>query len=269
MNTTTTTSNTTPWAGQQPYLTYGFQQAQNNYQNQTPQYFPNQGWVDFSQPTLDGLGQTQGIANQNQVGFAGANEAFNTLSGQYLDSNPYINDIVDRTTADVGNSVNSAFASGGRYGSNAHADTLSQSVADASAGIRYQNYGDERENMMRGLALAPQSDALQYAGADRLMGVGSALENKQYEVLQDDVNRWNFDQNQPDTQLANYMGLIQGNYGGQTNSTAIAPEYGGSSGINALGGGMAGYSLGNSLSGGSGWGGALGALGGGLLGLFS
>lgn len=32
---------------------------------------------------------------------------------------------------------------------------------------------------------------------------------------------------------------------------------------------MAGYSLGNDLSGGSSWGGALGALGGGLLGLFS
>ena len=269
MTTTTTTANTTPWSGQQPYLTYGFEQAKNNYLTQTPQYAPFQSWVNFSQPTLEGLGMAQGIAQDSPLGYNAANEASNTLTGQYLDNNPYIDAMVDRTAADVGNSVNSAFASGGRYGSNAHADTLSQSVADASAGLRYQNYGDERTNMQRALAMSPQIDAGQYSNANQLIGVGSAMEGKEYEALQDDMNRWNFAQNQPDAQLANYMGLVQGNYGGQTNSTAVAPEYGGNAGINALGGGMAGYSLGNSLSGGSGWGGALGALGGGILGLFS
>lgn len=267
MTTTTTTSNTTPWSGQQPYLSYGFQQAQNNFQNNTPQYAPFQTWTDFSDQSLQGLGQMQGIASNNQLGFNAAQEANNTLTGGYLDNNPYIDGVVDRVTGDVGSQVNSAFASGGRYGSNAHADTLGNAVADASSNIRYQNYNDERQNMMRGLALAPQADQLQYSGANQLLNVGNMLEAKENEALQDDVNRWNFDQNQPDQQLANYMGLIQGNYGGQTNSTAIAPEYGGNPAMGALGGGLAGYSLGNALN--SDWGGYAGAGIGGLLGLFS
>lgn len=266
--TTYNTSNTTPWSGQQPYLTYGFDQAQNNYQSNTPQYAPFQTWTDFSDQSLQGLGMMQNTAENSQLGFNAAQEANNTLTGGYLNNNPYIDEIAGQVSGDVSNSVNSAFAGGGRYGSNAHADTLANAVADSTSNLRYQNYGDERQNMQRGLALAGTVDQAQYNNANQMMNVGNTLENKEGQALQDDVNRWNFDQNQPDQQLANYMQSIQGNYGGSTSGTQTVPTYGGNAGLGALGGAMSGYSLGNDLN--SDWGGAIGGIGGALLGgLFS
>lgn len=267
METTTGFSNTSPWSGVQPYLKYGFDQAQQNYQNNTPQYAPFQTWTPFSNQSIQGLGQVQDIAANSQLGFNAAQEANNTLTGQYLDNNPYVDQIVDRTAGDITAGVNSMFAGGNRFGSNAQQDTLANAIGDASSNIRYQNYGDERTNMQRALALSGQVDQGQYNGASQLLNVGGMLEGKQNEALQDDVNRWNFEQNQPDLQLKNYMDVISGNYGGQTQTSQSVPTYGGNSGINALGGGLTGYSLGNALN--SDYGGYVGALGGGLLGLFS
>ena len=265
METTSTNSFSSPWSGQQPYLNFGFDQAKQNYLNNTPQYAPFETWTDFSPQTLQGLDQTQNIAGQNLIGNAAANESFNTLDGQYLDNNPYLSQITDRVSADATNAVNSAFNSSGRYGSNSHADTIASNVADASAGINYQNYGDERQNMMRASMIAPQSDQLQYSGANQLMGVGGALEGKQNEALQDDINRWNFDQSQPDQQLAQYIASIGGNYGQQSQTSVVQPTYGGSTAQGILGGGALGYGIADSFpkSGISPW---LGALGGGLLG---
>jgi len=268
----TSTANQTPWSGQQPYLSYGFGQAQNNYQISTPQYAPFQTWTDFSDQSLQGMGQIQGIANQSDLGFNAAQEANNTLTGGYLNNNPYLDQMTDQVAGDIGSQVNSAFASGGRYGSNAHADTLANAVGDASAGMRYQNYGDERTNMQRALALSGQVDQSQYNNANQLLNVGSMLEGKENQALQDDVNRWNFDQAQPDIQLQNYMDSIRGNYGGQTNTTSAVPTYGGSSMMGALGGGLSGAALGQEFAPSSwgNWGGALGGVGGALLGgLFS
>ena len=268
--TTTTLANQTPWTGQQPFLSYGFGQAQKNYQQNTPQYAPFQTWTDFSDQSLQGLGQMQNIAQTSPLGQQAAQEAGNTLTGQYLNANPYIDQIADRVAGDVGAQVNSAFARGGRYGSGAHTDTLANAVSDATAGLRYQNYGDERQNMQRSLALSPSVDQGQYLGANQLLGVGGMLEAKESQALQDDVNRWNYAQAQPDIQLQEYMNAIRGNYGGQTSQTQTVPTYGGNPVTGAIGGGLAGAGLGQSLFPDSPYGGLLGGLGGGILGgLFS
>lgn len=266
--TSQSSSNSSPWSGQQPFLSFGFDQAKNNYLNNAPQYYPNQGFIDFSQPTVDALNGIQDVANQNQVGFGAAKETFDTLSGKYLNSNPYIDNVVDRVSGDIGSQVNSAFAKAGRYGSNAHADTLANSVADAASNLRYQNYGDERTNMMRGLAFAPQADQLQYSGFNNLLGAGSIIEGKQGEALQDDINRWNFDQNVPATHLNNYMSNVTGNYGGQTTSSQSQPVFGQSPVQGGIGGALAGSAIGGMLSD-SPYAPWLGGASGGLLGLFS
>lgn len=263
--TITNTNVAAPWGGQSPYLGYGFEQAQQNYIHNTPSYFPDQGFVPFNQNQLDAQAGIQGIAQNNTFGNAATAEGLKTLQGGYLNSNPYLDNMTNRVSRDVSNSVNSAFAGAGRFGSNAHADTLSQSVADAVAPIYNQNYQNERTNMMRASAIAPQTNALQYDGFNQINNIGNQQEAKAGQELQDNINRWNFGQEQPDIQLQNYMNAINGNYGSTSTSTQTAPLYGGNPVQGALGGGLAGYSLGNQF----GYGG-LGAIGGALLGgLFS
>src|SRR5712672_3155414 len=86
---TTTTTNSAPWASQQPYLQQIFGQAANLYNSGGPQYFPNATYQPANQTQFDALtnlinqgygiqGQAQGVANSN-AGLA---------TGGYLNANP-------------------------------------------------------------------------------------------------------------------------------------------------------------------------------------
>jgi hypothetical protein len=69
---------------------------------------------------------------------------------------------------------------------------------------------------MRQMQAVNQSGAAQnaaYAPGEAMLGVGSMQDQMGQAVLSDQVNRWNFGQNTPNTALANYMGNVTGNYG--------------------------------------------------------
>lgn len=98
---TTSTQKTEPWSGQQPYLNFGFQQAQNLYNTGGPQYYPNRTYVPFSSQTEQGLNMMQNRALQgspveqgmqqyvqNAMGGWGPTGEF--LRGRFLEQgNPY------------------------------------------------------------------------------------------------------------------------------------------------------------------------------------
>lgn len=63
---TTTTSTTTPWAGQQPYLEQGFSEAQRLYNSGGPQYFPGATVASMSPQT------SQAISNEFNRGINGS-----------------------------------------------------------------------------------------------------------------------------------------------------------------------------------------------------
>lgn len=67
-----------------------------------------------------------------------------TLAGNKLNGNPYLQGVIDRTNADVTTGVDSRFASAGRYGSGMHAGILAKSLADNENSLRYQDYATER-----------------------------------------------------------------------------------------------------------------------------
>jgi hypothetical protein len=111
---------------------------------------------------------------------------------------------------------------------------------------------------MQGAQLAPQFADLDYQGAERLAAVGSAREQQAQAELQDQVNRFNFDQNIDAQKLNNFMALIGG---GTVGSQSIQPVFRNplASGLGgALGGAQLGSYFKNPM---------LGAIGGGLLGL--
>jgi hypothetical protein len=95
-----------------------------------------------------------------------------------------------------------------------------------------------------------------------LAGVGQERRGMAQEELTADIERFNFDQNVDRAKLADFMSLIQGNYGGQTTSTVDQPLYRNSA-ANALGMAASGAGTGMMIGGpmGAGIGGGLGLLG--------
>ena len=67
---TTTVQKADPWSGQQPFLTYGFEEAQDRFESDQPQFFPggtispfNPNELGYQQSVIDylGSGRPQGL----------------------------------------------------------------------------------------------------------------------------------------------------------------------------------------------------------------
>jgi hypothetical protein len=116
---------------------------------------------------VDELRQIAGGGFMNRGGNAGASTLTNVASGMLrggdptgreallstargdrFGANPELDAVIARTLSDITPKVSGAFASGGRYGSGAHARALSGALADAASGIRYQDYGVERGHQL-------------------------------------------------------------------------------------------------------------------------
>jgi hypothetical protein len=133
-----------------------------------------QGTVNGNQGNLDQIagdirGQLPGLAGRafgdNAMLTAGNQFAMDTLGGKYLDEgNPYLQGMIDQTSGDVSDRVNSLFArSGARLGSQ-HAGVLTRELAGAQNNMRYGNYAQERQNQMGALGQLPALYGSQFAG---------------------------------------------------------------------------------------------------------
>ena len=300
---TTTVQKADPWAGQQPYLQDIFQHAQNLYNNGqlSPDYYPGQtvaGQSDWSKEALQMqadraqngspliTGASNAISNITSGQALENNQGLNVLNQMASEDNPYVDELYDRANSQAQSSINGNFSAAGRYGSGAHA-AASADAANNLANDMYSSLWDRRADaatsagQLYNAAVGQQIAASQtgqqlanqaYTDAAALSEAGGILDDYNQQLINADIDRWNYNQNKPLQALQNYNNLIQGSYGGTTTTTG--QQSSGSTLGNVLGAGLAGWGTGAALSGLSGtaaltspW--ALGGAAlGGLLGLF-
>ncbi len=180
------------------------------------------------------------------------NQLNSTAQGNYLNANPYLNAMFGQASNKVGQafqdtvmpSVNSTFGNAGRTGSGAHAltvgkatDALGDDLTRMAADIYGGNYAMERgnqmtaaNNLMQGYqgdmgalqslaGIAPTLANTDYMDFAQLGGVGGQVEGMAGDIVGDRTDRYNFQQNAPDANLAKYVSAIQGNYGGESTGT--------------------------------------------------
>ena len=241
---TTTTTKSEPWAGQQPYLTTGFQSIKNKYIDPTtgnvtganlPAYYPGQTIATDSPETQAALAARTGRALYGSpLTTAAQSELTKTLRGDYLNNNPYIDATYNKAAKGVTQNYNevvnpgidSAFTKGGRFGSGAYAAarnssdrSLGTSLSDLATNIYGQNYANERQNQVQGQLYAPDLANQDYYDINQLSSVGDYKTNLAQQQIDADRAKYDYNQNKDQLALQQYMDLIQGNYGGtQTQS---------------------------------------------------
>lgn len=242
----TSTQSNDPWAGQQPYLTTGFAEAQKNYQAGGPAYYEGNTVAAPGNTTQQAQAlQIQRATNGNPMANAAQTNLTNTINGDYLNGNPMlaanfqagageITKAYQNATAGVDSNANA----GGRLGSgmqafyrNQEADTLAKNLGNLYTNTYYNNYNTERGNQMNAASMAPSFAANDYQDLNALSDVGTAQDTYSQNLVNADIDRYNYNQNLPNNNLANYMNLIQGNYGGTSTSTQKA---GGGSGFGQM-----------------------------------
>lgn len=140
------------WA--QPYAKRGINMAFNAY--------------DKAQPTLDkAVAGTSGIANQLQTkfgqGLQTADQAQgywgDVLSGKYLNSNPYLDDVIGAASGDIREAVNGNYAGAGRYGSAYHDKAVANQVGEMASQVRYGDYNNQMGRMDQAAGAAAGANA--------------------------------------------------------------------------------------------------------------
>ncbi len=144
---------------------------------------------------------------------------------------------------------------------NQQANLTNQGNILQGAGLGGNLLGQQTQDQSRALALTPSITQLGTLGADQLAQAGQGYRQQNELALADQMNRFNFGQQQPMNMLSWYNSLLQPSLGFGTQTTP-----GNSSPImSGLGGALSGATLGT-MAGGP-WGAIGGALGG-LAGLF-
>lgn len=95
--------------------------------------------------------------------------AGNVLGGQYLNGNPYLEGMIDKTNNDIASRMGGAFGSRGTFGSTAHLGAMARAQAEAENALRYNNYNQERGYQQQVMQSAPQMAAADYLGITPLL----------------------------------------------------------------------------------------------------
>ena len=253
---TTTTTKSEPWSGQQPFLTTGFESIKNNYINPAtgkvdgsnlPNYYPGQTIATDSPETQAALAARTGRALYGSpLTSAAQGELTKTLNGDYLNSNPYIDATYNKAAKGVTQNYNevvnpgidSAFTKAGRFGSGAYAQarnsadrTLGTSLSDLATNVYGQNYANERQNQVQGQLYAPDLANQDYYDINQLSSVGDYKTNLAQQQIDADREKYNYNANKDQAALQQYMDLIQGNYGGTQSQSNPYYRNSGASGI--------------------------------------
>lgn len=307
MATTTQTSQIDPTL--LPYLQTGLQRAEQLFlTGQQPEFFPGQTFVSPSAATTEAVAQQEALARQQSPVLQQAQQAYQaslgqvgqTAAGGFLNANPYQQAMMEAATRPLTQQfsqavlpgISSLYSRSGRLGSGAMeralgtaTEAFGRSLGDITANIAGTQYQQERGLQQQAqlqqaqlAGLAPQFYSQQFLPSQTLAQVGAQQEAIAAQPLQEQLARYQFQQQLPYQQLQGFLSSVYGTpLGGYGTQTTNAPMYQNrGAGIlgGALAGGLGGYALGQAFPaigqtfGSSFAAPALGALGGGLLGGF-
>ena len=221
----TQTSVSSPWSGQTPYLKYGMDEAARLYQTQGPEYYKGSTVAGFSpeQNQAFGLGTERALNGSSSMKQAeGLNSDF--MSGKYLNSDPYKDQVFQNVQSKVMPAVNSQFMGSGRYGSDLHADTTTRALTEAYSPYASQQYQQGLSNMQGAMDRAPTFAANDYTDLGALEAIGQQKQQLGQNELNDAVNRWDYYNQLPYNKLGQFFNNIGGNYGGTVVGTSKTPQ---------------------------------------------
>lgn len=243
----------------------------------------------YSNPAM---GLLTNFANTNfGTGAPGDDALMAYASGEHLgEGNPYIDALTSSIMSKVVPKLQSNFIMGGTLSSPEAARATAEGATSAISPFLFQQYQQDQQNqinaanalaqrylqgaglqqqaagglsaayqsafgdVLKGLALAPQTQQIPYTGLQNWFTAESANQNLHQQALNDAIQRWNYEQTLPWNMLNQYIGQATGNYGGTT--TLTQPYF--SNRPSPFSGAIGGASMGSSF----GWPGAL--IGGGI-----
>lgn len=261
--TVTSTINRTP--GQyDPYYQDILRQAQQLNQTQSPQYSNLYGGQ--SAETQQGVRELS--AYDPAASQASQQYLQDVLGGDYLNSNPYLDQTFNRGADQVQARLDSTYAGAGRSGSGAYYNSSGDAYSNLANQVYGGNYQAERARQQQAAGMAPGVDQGVLTGAQAQLSAGGINDADYQAYLAERERAANFGYNASWDNLSRYLGAVSTAtepYGQQTQNV---PYFQQGRGQGILGGAIGGGQFGSQFNGqgGTPWGTIIGAVGGGILG---
>jgi hypothetical protein len=204
----------------QPFLEYGLSEAKRLYGEQ-PAYYPEQTTVGYSPETELAL---QSARQKAITGSPFIQATQDVVMQNLMGTNP----LQSAAFRPVVEQVQGQASKAGRYGSGYQQAALAQALAPMA--LRAQEAA---------ISQAPAARQFGFADIQTLGEVGAARETQAQADLAADIQRFQFEQAQPLTSLANYMAAVQGGTIGEQQVTPIYRQPAAS----ALGGALGGFQM--------------------------
>lgn len=154
---------------------YAAGEAQRLYQDRQP--LPSM-YTPMSSQRQGALTQMDRLSQEGGVSRAGVAEWQKVMGGEYLDpnSNPWMQDVVNRSVSSAMSGPQSGFAGAGRFGSGAMASAQADAGQATASRLWFGNYQAERQNMMAAMGQTGAMEQQQYAPAMMRGKVGMEYE---------------------------------------------------------------------------------------------
>jgi hypothetical protein len=222
------TTTAEPWAGAQPYITKGFEEAAGIYDQFSPQFYSGQTQSGFSPDQLTAQAGVRDFATQGAASIM--NPALSAYqygtSNQAIDvaNNPYVQGMAQQAAKDAYGQLNPALAGirqgaiqsggygGGRQGI-AEGGALAgaaDAATSAAANIYGQAYGQGLQHQQSTLG---QTGSIMDAGFQpytQLGQSGAEQQAREQRLIEDAKAKHDFEQNLPYNRLNQYSGAISG-----------------------------------------------------------
>ena len=220
-----------PWAGAQPYITQGYQEASGIYNNFTPTYYSGQTQAGFSPDELTAQAGVSNWATQGAPTVMNpAISAYQYGTGnQVLDvaNNPYIQDMASQAAKDAYGQLNPALSGirqgaiqSGGYGGGRQGiaeGTAIGAAADAAnraaAGIYSDAYGQGLQHQLGTLGQTGGIIGAGFKPYTALSATGAQQTSREQALIEDAKAQHEFSQNLPYNRLSQYTGSIGGTSG--------------------------------------------------------
>ena len=254
----TTTTTTEPPKFVQPFLESGLQRADEAFGQGPREFFPGQTVVPFAGQTEAALGLQESRALQGSpVTGAAQNLAQQTLQGDFLQGNPFVDSQIQRAIQLSRTGLDTQFAGGGRDLA-AQQPARAEQVKNITNDFLFRNFDAERNRQQQAIGQAIPLGREDFFDIGQLGQVGATVEGQAGNLIQDQVNRFNFAQDAPDFNLDQFLQRTGGTSPLLGASGSQSSPVFRNRGAGALGGAGTGFAIG----------GIPGAIIGGLLGGF-
>lgn len=233
-----------------PFVTYGLNEAQRLYQSETPSFFPGQTFIGPSEATTQAM---QAATQRAQAGSpllrSAQSQQQAVIGGEYLNPNPYFEGALRPAAQAATQKFNEAMrgigsdaSRAGRYGSGAMGQqegraemALANALTNKAGELAFENYAAERARQEAAATRAPEFAMADYADINQLLKAGTLGEQYEQRALQDEMARFEFEQNKPYAKLSTFLSSVYGapqgsvtqtTSGGKIVCTAMCKAYG-------------------------------------------